>query len=86
LEKWERPGKKLEPWPKTGSTGDASWKPYAPKGVKGNKSNLNNVGCGISRHLKNKKREYLKGIMHELARNSKNIRDPYRGINEFKRG
>jgi hypothetical protein len=29
--KWERPGKKIEPWPKTGSTGDALWKPYAPK-------------------------------------------------------
>jgi hypothetical protein len=30
LEKWERPGKKLELWPKTGSAGDASYKPYAP--------------------------------------------------------
>jgi hypothetical protein len=35
-EKWERPGKKLEPCPRTGSGGDASWKPYAPEGVKGN--------------------------------------------------
>jgi hypothetical protein len=34
--KWERPGKKLEPWPRTGSGGDASWKPYAPEVVKGN--------------------------------------------------
>jgi hypothetical protein len=38
IRKWERPGKKLEPWPKAGSTGDASWKPSAPEGVKGNKS------------------------------------------------
>jgi hypothetical protein len=50
----------LEPWPKTGSTGDALWKPYAPKGVKGNKSELNSVRYEISRHFKNKKREYLK--------------------------
>jgi hypothetical protein len=32
-------GKKLEPWPKTGSALDASWKPYAPEGAIGNKSN-----------------------------------------------
>jgi hypothetical protein len=34
------------------------------------------------------KREYLKGKINELATNSKNknIRDLYRGINEFKRG
>jgi hypothetical protein len=87
LEEWERPGKKLEPWPKTGSAGDASWKPYALKGVKGNKSDLNNIRCEISRHFKNKKREYLKDKINELALNSKNknIRDLYRGINEFKR-
>jgi hypothetical protein len=37
---------------------------------------------------RNKKREYLKDEINELARNSKkkNIRDLYRGINEFKRG
>jgi hypothetical protein len=36
----------------------------------------------------NKKREYLKDKINELATNSKNkhIRDLYRGINEFKRG
>jgi hypothetical protein len=33
-EKWERPGKKLEPWPKTGSAGDAWLKPYAPEAAK----------------------------------------------------
>jgi hypothetical protein len=38
--------------------------------------------------LRNKKREYLKGKINQLATNSKNknIRDLYRGINEFKRG
>jgi hypothetical protein len=34
--KVERPGKKLEPWPRTASSGDAPWKLYAPEGVKGN--------------------------------------------------
>jgi hypothetical protein len=40
------------------------------------------------RHFKNKKREYLNDKINELAMNSKNknIRDLYRGINEFKRG
>jgi hypothetical protein len=71
LEKWERPGKKFKPWPKTGSTGDALWKPYAPKGVKGNTSDLNSIGCEISRHFKNKKMEYLRDKINELATNSK---------------
>jgi hypothetical protein len=37
---------------------------------------------------RNKKREYLKDKINELATNSKykNIRDLYRGINEFMRG
>ncbi|PNF24160.1 hypothetical protein B7P43_G00585, partial [Cryptotermes secundus] len=41
-----------------------------------------------SRHFRNKKREYLKDKIDELAVNSKNknIRDPYRGINDFKMG
>jgi hypothetical protein len=40
---------------------------------------LNNVRCEACRYFRNK--------MNELARNSKNknIRDLYRGINEFKR-
>jgi hypothetical protein len=58
--KVERRGKKFEFWPKTGSAGDALWKPYVPKGVKGNKPNLKNLRCDISRHFKNKKRKYLK--------------------------
>jgi hypothetical protein len=40
MEKWGRPGKKLESWPKTGSAGDASWKHCAPEGEKGNKSRI----------------------------------------------
>jgi hypothetical protein len=50
--------------------------------------NLNNVRFGVSRHFTNKMREYLKDKINELASSSKNknIRDHYRGINEFKRG
>jgi hypothetical protein len=49
---------------------------------------LNNVRHETSRHVRNKKREELKDKINELATNSKNknIRDLYRGINEFKRG
>jgi hypothetical protein len=48
-----------------------------------NGDNLNNVRRKTSRHFRNKKREYLKGKINELAMNSKNrnIRDLYRGIN-----
>jgi hypothetical protein len=53
-----------------------------------NGDNLNNVRREASRHFRSKKREYLKDKIKELATNSKskNIRDLYRGINEFKRG
>jgi hypothetical protein len=37
-----------------------------------NGDNLNNIRCAASRHFSNKKREYLKGRIYELARNSKN--------------
>jgi hypothetical protein len=49
-----------------------------PSIINGNKQN--NVKCEASRHLKHK--------IKDLATNSKNknIRDLYRGINEFKRG
>jgi hypothetical protein len=52
-----------------------------------NGDNLNNVRREGSRHFRNKKREYLKDKINELAADSKNrnIRDLYRGINEFKR-
>jgi hypothetical protein len=50
--------------------------------------NLNNIRPEISRHFRNKKRQYLKDKIDELATNSKkkNIRDLYRVINDFKRG
>jgi hypothetical protein len=53
-----------------------------------NGDNLNNVRHEASRHFRNKKREYLKDKMNELATDSKNknIRDLYRGIIGFKRG
>jgi chemotaxis methyl-accepting protein methylase len=49
---------------------------------------VNNVRRETSRYFRNKKREYLKEKINELASNSKikNIRDLYRGINEFKTG
>jgi hypothetical protein len=57
-----------------------------PNEINGDK--LNNVRHEASRHFRNKKREYLKDKINELATNSKNrnIRDLYRGINKFKRG
>jgi hypothetical protein len=53
-----------------------------------NENNLNNVSREASRYFRNKKRQYLKDKINELATNSKskNIRDLHRGINEFKRG
>jgi hypothetical protein len=53
-----------------------------------NEDNLNEVKWEASRHFRNKKREYLKDKINELESNSKNknIRDLYRGINEFKKG
>jgi hypothetical protein len=53
-----------------------------------NWNNLNNVKRKASRHFRNKKREYLKDKIKELATNSKikKIRDLYRGRIAFKRG
>jgi hypothetical protein len=53
-----------------------------------NDDNLSNVRWEASGHFRNKRREYLKEKINELESNSKNknIRDPYRGINEFKKG
>jgi hypothetical protein len=53
-----------------------------------NGDNLNNVRCECNRHLRKKKREYLKANINELETNSKNkiVRDLYRGINDFKKG
>jgi hypothetical protein len=53
-----------------------------------NQDDLNNVRREASRYFRIKEREYMKGKINELASNSKNknIRDLYRGINEFKKG
>jgi hypothetical protein len=47
-----------------------------------NGDNLNNVRCEASRYFRNKKREYVRDKINELATNSKNksIRDLYRVI------
>jgi hypothetical protein len=53
-----------------------------------NGDNLNNVRREASRYFRNKKKEYLKDKINELATNckNKNNRDLYREINEFRRG
>jgi hypothetical protein len=53
-----------------------------------NGDNMDNIRCEASRIFRTKKREYLKNKINELETNSKNknIRDLYRGINEFKKG
>ena len=47
----------------------------------------NNVRREVSRHFRDKKKAYLRVKIEELDTNSKiqNIRDLYRGINDFKR-
>jgi hypothetical protein len=53
-----------------------------------NEDSLNKVRQKASRHFRNKKREYLKDKVNELESHSKskNIRDLYRCINDFKKG
>jgi hypothetical protein len=53
-----------------------------------NGDNLKNLRCETRRTFRNKRREYLKGKINELETDNKNknIRDLYRGINEFKKG
>jgi len=48
---------------------------------------LNNVRREVSRHFRYKKKAYLRAKIEELETNSKiqNIRDLYRGINDFKK-
>ena len=50
--------------------------------------NLNSVRREVTRHFRNKKKAYLRANIEELETNSKiqNIRDLYRGINDFKKG
>jgi hypothetical protein len=52
-----------------------------------NGDNLKNLRSETSRTFRNKKRKYLKGRINELEtkNKNKNIRDLYRGINEFKK-
>jgi hypothetical protein len=53
-----------------------------------NEVNLSDVRQEDNRHFRSKKREYLKDKINKLESSSKNknIRDLYRGINEFKKG
>jgi hypothetical protein len=53
-----------------------------------NVENLNKVRLDANRHLRNKKKAYMKAKIEELETNSKlkNVRDLYRGINDFKKG
>jgi len=53
-----------------------------------NVDNLNSVRREVSRHFRNKKKEYLRAEIEELEANSKinKIRDLYRGISDFKKG
>jgi hypothetical protein len=57
-----------------------------PSEINGN--NLRIVRREASRYFRNKKLEYLKDKINEVATNSKNknVSDLYRGINEFKKG
>ena len=50
--------------------------------------NFNNIRREASRQFRNKKKAYLKVKIEELETNSKvnNVRDLYRGINDFKKG
>jgi hypothetical protein len=50
--------------------------------------NLKNLRCETSRTHRNKKRECLKDKFNEFETNNKNknIRDLYKGINEFRKG
>jgi hypothetical protein len=53
-----------------------------------NEDNLIDVRREDGRHFRHEKREYLKDKINELESNSKNknIRDLYKGINEFNKG
>jgi len=52
-----------------------------------NGDNVNIVRCGTSRTFRNKKREYIEEKFKKLETYSenKNIRDLWRGINEYKK-
>jgi hypothetical protein len=80
--------KKYEPWLDEGCSKLLDQREQAklkwlqdPSEINGD--NLNNVRREASKYFRNKKREYLKDKLNELATNtkSKNIRDLHRGIN-----
>jgi hypothetical protein len=52
-----------------------------------NEGNVSDVRREASRHFRNEKTEYLKNKINELESSSKNknIREQYRGTNEFKK-
>jgi len=62
--------------------------PWLQNPNQSNVDNLYNVRCEASRHFRNNKKECLEGKINELETNStiKNIRDMYRGSNDFKKG
>jgi len=53
-----------------------------------NEDNLNNIRRNASRYFRKRKKAYLKAKIEERETNSKvnNVRDLYRGINDFKKG
>jgi len=53
-----------------------------------NVDNLNNIRRDASRQFRNKKEAYMKGKIEKIETSSKikNVRDLYRGINDFKKG
>jgi hypothetical protein len=85
--------KKYKPWFDEGCSkllhqrkqAKLQWLQY-PSEINGD--NQRNIRLEASRHLRKKKREYLKGKIDELATSSgnKNITDLYRGLNEFTMG
>jgi hypothetical protein len=77
--------RKNKPWFNEGCSQLLQWL-QDPSEINGD--NLNSVRHEASRHFRNKKRECMKFKINEPAMKSKNknIRDLYRGINEFKRG
>ena len=52
-----------------------------------NVEKMNSVRREVSRHFRNKKKAYLRDKFEDLETNSKiqNIKDLYRGINDFKK-
>jgi hypothetical protein len=64
------------------------WKQWLQNPSQISGDNLKNLRCETSRTLRKRKREYLRGKINELETNNKNknIRDLYRGMNEFKKG